>query len=454
MNRLDSFGLAMPNILLPKSDIDLQKWSVIACDQHTQDRQYWDKVKYIVGNSPSTLNLIFPEVFLEDQDSKERIENIHAVMNNYLEGEIFAPPRRTCLYVERSLGEKRRRGLIICIDLEKYDWRRPETAFIRSTEDTVENRLPARMAVRRGASLELPHILLLIDDKQDTVLPALESRSKQAPPLYNTPLMVDSGSVAGWALDDENFIADVFAGFFEKQIQSDAQAPFLFAVGDGNHSLASAKEVWEEYKQAYPNEKAPLVRFAMVEIENLYDNGIAFEPIHRIIWKKDRMNRTSANVRPPLRALVEDMLSPLPLLGIHPLQSAEELKRLMQEDSPNNRLGFIGNDGDYLLLEFENRKLAVAEFQPLLDIFAEKMNYDIDYIHGDEEVCALAKANVDSIGVLLPPFLKDGLFETIAKTGSLPRKSFSMGRAEEKRFYLEARELFRSKGIVNKMWIT
>jgi uncharacterized protein (DUF1015 family) len=435
MNRLDSFGLAIPEILLPRSNIDLRKWAVVACDQHTQDRRYWDEVKYIVGDSPSALNLIFPEVFLEDGGSEERIKNIHTTMQNYLGGGILASPRRTCLYVERSVDKKKRRGLVICIDLEKYEWRRSETALIRSTEDTVAERLPARMAVRQGAPLELPHILLLIDDKEDSVLPALERRVKQAPSLYDTPLMFNSGSVAGWALDDEDFIADVFAELFKKQTKVDGQPPFLFAVGDGNHSLASAKEVWEEYKQTHPGEKAPAVRFAMVEIENLYDKGVAFEPIHRIVWKKDR----TSDAWLPLRTLVEDMVSPLSLLDIRSLQSTEELIRLMREDTPNNRLGFVGNG--CLLLEFENKGLAIAELQPLLDIFAKKMNYTIDYIHGDKEVCTLAEANVGSIGILLPPFRKDGLFETIAKTGSLPRKSFSMGNAEEKRFYLEARKL-------------
>jgi uncharacterized protein (DUF1015 family) len=444
MNRLDSFGLAVPEILLPRADIDLQKWAVIACDQRTQDRRYWDEVKRVVGDCPSTLNLIFPEVFLEDGDGDIRIKNVHAAMKDYLERGIFAPPCRTCLYVERSISAKRRRGLVICIDLEKYDWRRPETALIRSTEDTVKNRLPARMAVRRGAPLELPHILLLIDDEKDSVLSALESRAKQASSIYDAPLMFDSGSVSGWALDDERFIADVFAEFFKEQTQSDERTPFLFAVGDGNHSLASAKEIWEEYKQAHPDEKAPAARFAMVEIENLYDKGLSFEPIHRIIWKKDGVNDLSLSAAAPLslRTLLEYMVSKLPLLDVLSLQSVEELMRLMREDTLNNRLGFVGNGGDSLLLEFEGGGLAIAEFLPLLDAFAEKMSCAIDYIHGDEELCALVKANMGRIGVLSPPFRKDGLFETITKKGSLPRKSFSMGNAEEKRFYLEARKLF------------
>ncbi|MDR0410359.1 MAG: DUF1015 domain-containing protein [Treponema sp.] len=444
MNKLDSFGLAMPKILLPRSDIDLQKWAVIACDQWTQDRHYWDEVKRIVGDSPSTFNLIFPEVFLEDGDSEEKIKNIHTTMRSYLERGVFAPPRGTCVYVERSIAEKKRRGLVICIDLEKYDWRQTGTALIRSTEDTVKKRLPVRMNVRRGATLELPHILLLIDDKEDTVLPMLESRAKQAPPLYDIPLMFDSGSVTGWALDDEGFIANVFAEFFKKQIRVDEQSPFLFAVGDGNHSLASAKEVWEEYKYAHPDEKAPQHRFAMVEVENLYDKSIAFEPIHRIVCKKDNtdVNYSAVCTRLPLRTLVENMISPLPLLDIRSLQSTEELIRLVREHSLNNRLGFVRNGGDCLLLEFENRGLAVAELQPLLDIFVQKMNYTIDYIHGDKEVCTLIESDTDCIGIILPPFCKEGLFETIEKTGPLPRKSFSMGEAEEKRFYLEARKLF------------
>ncbi|MDR0644980.1 MAG: DUF1015 domain-containing protein [Treponema sp.] len=445
MNRLDSFGLKTPEILLPHSDLDLQKWSVIACDQRTQDREYWEAVKRIVGDSPSAFNLIFPEVFLKDGDSEERIKNIHAAMENYRAGGVFAPPRKACIYVERSVDKKKRRGIIVCIDLEKYDWRHPETSLIRSTEGTVKERLPARMATRRGAALELSHILLLIDDKEDAVLPTLESRAKQASPLYDTPLMLGSGSIAGWALDDQNFIAETFAAFFDKQTQIKGQPSFLFAVGDGNHSLASAKEVWEEYKQAHPEEKAPQCRFAMVEIENLYDKSMDFQPIHRIVWKKDRSSAKSASpsdIRLLPHMLAENGGNPLPLINMRSMQSAEELMRLMRERTPNNRLGFIGGGEDCLLLEFENKGIAVAEIQPLLDSLAEKMNWAVDYIHGDRETRSLAESDSDRMGILLPPFHKDRLFETIAKTGPLPRKSFSMGESEEKRFYLEARSLF------------
>jgi hypothetical protein len=427
--RLSNLGLSIPDVLLPSSNVDLGKWAVIACDQFTQDASYWKSVEQIAGDDPSTLNIIFPEVYLKRGDRQERIQAIHRTMKAYLEGGVFADPRKACIYTERVTSNMRR-GLVVNIDLERYEWKNPENALIRSTEQTVPDRLPPRMDVRRGAALESPHVLLLLNDKDDELLPALGEIAKQNAPLYNANLMLNSGSVTGWVLDNADTLAESLETLAQKNKTS-----FLFAVGDGNHSLAAAKEIWNEYKNASSAcavhaREAGLdthpSRYAMVEIENLYDTGISFEPIHRLVF--------GASADQVQAALT------LPNSIRRQIDSREELLRLVGEDTPKNRLGLvIGKES--LLLEFENNGLAVAAVQPLLDAFAKESGCTMDYIHGEETVFRTAEEGRGT-GILLPPIKKSDFFETIAKLGALPRKSFSMGEAEEKRFYLECRRLF------------
>jgi epoxyqueuosine reductase QueG len=461
-DRLSALGIAMPEVLLPASHVDIGKWAVIACDQFTQDKAYWEAVKQKAGDSPSTLNLIFPEIFLgAAAGNAARIENIHRTMKAYLAGGIFADPLNAFIYVERTTKnahgtERTRRGLVANIDLEQYEWQHPETALIRATEQTVAERFPPRMDIRRGAALETPHVLVLMDDKDDRILAELGRRAKQVAPVYQSRLMLNSGSVSGWAMDKEEdaaFLVQALETLAQKARTAygtascgkasatefpaaagcpseDAPPPFLFAVGDGNHSLASAKAVWDEYKKAHTGEAGLYQhpgRYAMVEIENLYDNGIYFEPIHRIIFSGDL-------------AKLLTTLSCLPAFSSRQIGSREELTRLTGEESPKNRFGIVfGND--FRLVEFENNGLAVAGLQPLLDAFVKETLCAIDYIHGEEAVFGIAGRGGD-IGILLPPVQKDGLFGTVAYSGPLPRKSFSMGDAEEKRFYLECRKLF------------
>ena len=249
--QFESLGLAIPEIMLPRG-LDLRKWAVIACDQFTQDRDYWEQVKSAVTGAPSTLNLIFPEVFLSDKDRPQRIAAIHHAMKRYLDEGILAPPRRGCVYLERNTPfQHNRRGLMIAVDLEQYDWSPAARLLIRSTEGTVPERLPPRMDIRRNAPLETPHILLLIDDDANSLLPALGERVKKSPPVYQTELMMDSGGASGWFIDREDDLRFIVAQFAELAHRSltryspagaaEGQAPFLFAAGDGNHSLATAK---------------------------------------------------------------------------------------------------------------------------------------------------------------------------------------------------------------------
>jgi hypothetical protein len=305
------------------------------------------------------------------------------------------------------------------------------------------------MEIRRGALLESPHILLLIDDQEDALLPALGDRAKRAAPLYQTPLMLSGGSVAGWALATEADWETLAAGLEALAGQSPARYkapdPFLYAMGDGNHSLASAKAVWDEYKAAHSGEPGLAshpARWALVEVENLYDPGIAFEPIHRVIFGADAES-------------VLALLAALPDFERRPVRDRAELSRLVGDPAaPKSRLGLIA--GPSLFLAESSAPPVITEsLQPLLDDFARShAEVSIDYIHGEDELFRIASDGpaspgdtVDSkstvpVGILLPPVRKSGLFETVARSGPLPRKSFSMGEALEKRFYLECRGIF------------
>ncbi|MDR3247213.1 MAG: DUF1015 domain-containing protein [Treponema sp.] len=446
--RLLTLGLAIPEILLPRDSADLSRWAIIACDQFTQDRAYWDHVRKAVGDHPSTLNLVFPEVYLENDDRKKRIASIHRAMDSYLAEGVFAPPFKGCVYVERSTPyHKRRRGLIIAVDLDRYDWTGRAKALIRATEGTVPERLPPRMDIRRGASLESPHILVLVDDDKDTLLPGLAALLRHLEPRYRGSLMLDSGTVTGWALDREEhwaFIAEQFEELYRRAESrySGNDSPFLYAVGDGNHSLATAKGIWEEYKKVHQGESGLMehpARFALVEIENIYDPGIGFEPIHRILFN----------------ASIDDVIDTLALLpeaAVYPVEgNATKLCEMVRDqNTTKGRLGLISGSR-MVLLENEAPGLATVSLQPLLDRFVVRGaaagggSPSIDYIHGEEELIRLAttgKHGDSAVGIILPPIRKDGLFETVARSGPLPRKSFSMGEAVEKRFYLECRKLF------------
>jgi hypothetical protein len=436
--RLAALGTAVPEIMLPGPEVNLEKWAVIACDQFTQDRGYWEQVKSTVGDAPSALNLVFPEIFLGDPDRGERIHSIGRTMDSYV-GTILAPPRRGCVYLERSTRlHQRRRGLLVALDLEQYDWKDDSRLLIRCTEGTVPERLVPRMDIRRGAKLEIPHILILIDDAGDTLLPSMGERAKKAPPLYETTLMMGSGSLKGWILDsatDWMVLAEGLEELAEKSKARCGDRPFLYAAGDGNHSLAAAKAVWEEYKENHAG-KAGLMdhpaRWVLVEVENLYDPGLSFEPIHRLILNADP-------------AAVLDCLSRLPGFGSRSIRDRTELSALVGDKrAENSRCGFIAGT-NLILIESAGPGLTTRTLQPLLDAFAAGTGCLIDYIHGEEELFRLAgkpRTEGYAVGLLLPPVKKTDLFTSVAAGGPLPRKSFSMGEAEEKRFYLECRSLF------------
>lgn len=383
MKVFDKVGLAVPTIILPKDGVDLEKWAVLACDQFTSEKEYWERVDSFVGNDPSTLRLIFPEVFLED-NKEERIININNEMRGYLDKGILEEKFEGFVYVERTIKNgKIRKGLVVALDLEKYDYHKGAKTLIRATEKTVEERIPPRVMIRENASIELPHIMVLLDDIGNTVI------NKDGEKIYDFDLMMDGGHIRGYKINDERSI-QLIADSLERLVTKDG---FLYAMGDGNHSLATAKVCYEKN----PND---LNRYALVELVNIHDEALEFEAIHRVVF-----------------------------------------------DAPEDLLDKINGDGDEIEIVRNGEKekvkiknmgsnLAVGNLQIILDSIP---NLKIDYVHGEESVKKLAMEK--NIGFILPVMGKDELFPTVAKDGALPRKTFSMGEAEEKRYYLEARRI-------------
>ena len=446
LSEFSEYGISVPEILLPAKK-DLASWSVIACDQFTQDRDYWKKVEDAVGDKPSTLRMILPEVYLEDGDREERIAKIRSVMKDYLSGGVFDEPQKEFIYIERKTAYSRtRRGLVCAVDLESYEWERDSKALIRATEATIASRIPPRMEIRSGAPIESPHIMLLVNDPQKKLVEAAGERAKKNPPVYDGDLMLDSGSIKGWAVKDEESLAAVKSALADLKEAGKCEdgSHFLFAVGDGNHSLATAKAVWDEYKEELKKEgrsedeiASSPVRYALAEIVNIYDEGLTFETIHRVLLDVCAPE-IMAYLCATLGAVITDC------------DSFEELEKSVKEtESSFGIVGTsIGGKTGYHLLRVPGRGLLVSRIQPLLDSFlltddSLLMGSEIDYIHGSDEVLRLGKKE-QCVTLLLPPIDKSCFFETISSRGPLPRKSFSMGEASEKRFYLECRRLFES----------
>jgi uncharacterized protein (DUF1015 family) len=338
-------------------------------------------------------------------------------MKDYLKSGVFAPPLTGMVYIERVTSYGRTRaGLVTSIDLDAYEWKPGSTALIRATEATVPSRLPPRMEIRRGAPLELPHVMLLVNDAEKALVEGAGARAKKAAPLYDTDLMLDGGHITGWAVTGEALdgVREAASRVAAKNTQ-DGKV-FMFAVGDGNHSLASAKAVWEEYKAAHKGEDLENhpARFALAEIVNIYDKGLTFEPIHRVLFGlKDG--------------------------------AAKEVAALL-EKSLAGQGSKVSLEGNLITVATPNptpqTPLAIVTVQPLLDEYlAATPGTSIDYIHGAEEVQRLAK-QAGTVAILLPPIAKESFFSTIGARGALPRKTFSMGEASEKRYYFESRALY------------
>lgn len=387
------------DILLPKNNIE--KWAVVACDQYTSEPEYWEDVKKIVGDTPSALKIILPEVYL-GQDDDARIEEINENMKNYLKGGVFEEHKDSMIFVERQSGGTIRRGIVGLIDLEEYDYSQGSHSLIRATEATVVDRIPPRVKVRQGASLEMPHILLLIDDPARTVIEPLKDKKYDFTPAYDFDLMKNSGHIKGWLLD-KNTIAAVQDALDRLLARNNEM---LFAVGDGNHSLATAKE-------CYKLNPSPLNRYAMVEIVNIHDESIQFEPIYRVLFNVDERD----------------------FLGKFIDYSEENGGREIQ------RFSFITSHASGSVNIPATAKLPIGTLQHFIDLYIEEHpEVTVDYIHGDKVVASLCRKK-GTLGFIFDGMSKSELFPAIVADGPLPRKTFSMGHAEDKRFYLEAREI-------------
>jgi hypothetical protein len=440
---LARLGVSVPEIYLPSTGTDLSAWAVVACDQYSSEREYWEKAKSLVGNAPSTLNLIFPECYLEDSDKAERVARIQTTMRDYLSRKVLSRLEPGFVLVERysPYEKKPRLGLMMAVDLECYRYGKDSTSLIRPTEGTIVERLPPRMEIRRGAPLELPHIMLLVDDPTRCVIEPLYAARERFPKLYDFDLMLGSGRIRGWHVKDAASIEKLGAALARLADPAAFKAKYgkdevlLFAVGDGNHSLATAKATWEETKKALPAGDPRLAthpaRFALVELVNIYDEGLPFHPIHRVLFNVDEKAFFEG-----LSAYAEHRLSRSP--------DAAAAFAKVDEAAPDgaHRIGFVSKV-EAGVVEFPKPKanLAAGTIQEYLDAFLKSHpGVGIDYIHGAESLEALAK-KPGNLGLYLPPVDKSSFFGTVIRDGVMPRKTFSMGEAPEKRFYIEARRI-------------
>ena len=388
------------DILIPEKESH-EKWSVVACDQYTSQPKYWESVENTVGDSKSTLRLVFPEIFLNNNDD-ERIKNINESMKNYLNEGVFKEYKNSLVYLERTTGENKTRcGIVGMVDLDSYEFKSGTNAKIRATEGTVIERIPPRVKIRENAPLELPHIMLLYNDSTDSVMKSVEKGEK----IYDFELMEKGGQLKGFIVADNNAVLSALE-------KLDSENGMLFAVGDGNHSLATAKTCWENIKNSDEYREDHPARYALVEIVNIHDSALFFEPIHRIVTKVDS----------------EKLMKEL-------------YKTFEISETEGQKVTFVtkGEKKD-LYIKNPTTELAVGTIQGFLDKYLSENEGEIDYIHGEDVVLELSMEE-NSVGILLPAIDKSDFFAGIEKDGSLPRKTFSMGEAFEKRYYFEARKI-------------
>lgn len=409
------------DILVPKKSVNMTKWSVIACDQYTSEPEYWEETRKITAQEYSTLNLILPEIFLEDKNVEEKIKNIHNNMDKYLNSDIFDEYKNSMIYVERIQSNGiLRAGIIGMIDLEEYDFSSGSASQVRATEATVIERIPPRIKVRDGAPLELPHIMILIDDENNTVIEPLSNIKSEMKKLYDFELMQNGGKISGYLID-QNKCSDITASldklgntdkFYQKYGCKDI---LLYAMGDGNHSLATAKEFYEQLKRNNPGKDFSNhpARYALAEIVNLHSPALQFEAIHRIITDTDT-----------------DML----------IKAMNKELEISEEQSEQSFIYIVNGKEHTAYIHNQTSNLTVGSLQKFLDGYLTKKSGKIDYIHGKETVQKLASQK-NSIGFILPDMSKSQLFPTVIKDGALPRKTFSMGHAQDKRYYIECRKI-------------
>ena len=409
-------------ILLPDfQTTDAARWAVVACDQFTSEKEYWEAADGIVGEAPSTLRMILPEVYLSE--TEERIPAIQKTMREYLQTELRTHPN-AMIYVERAQSDGSiRRGIVLAIDLECYDYRKGASALIRATEATVVERIPPRVAIRRGAAIELPHVMLLIDDVQKSVIEPL-AKNAEGTVAYDTDLMLGGGHLFGRFLSEREQMqvsqaleALITPEQMQERYGDESLSPLLFAVGDGNHSLASAKAAYEEIKAKIGADAAAThpARYALVEVVNIHDDALKFEPIYRVMF------------------------------GVEPtdvLDALNEYLSSLQGKAPRQTMQYrFGETTGELVAGTPVRQLTVGTLQDFIDEYLRShTDAEVDYIHGEESVKHLTQRK-GTIGFTFSGMEKSELFRTVIFDGALPRKTFSMGHAEDKRYYMECRKI-------------
>jgi uncharacterized protein (DUF1015 family) len=444
---LSDLGIQIPRIMLPASGTQLEKWAVVACDQYTSQREYWKDVEQFIEGGPSTYNIIFPEVYLEDGDSQKRIDSINNNMEKYITNGVLNEMDESFILVDRKTSHTNsRKGLMVALDLESYDYNKGSSTLIRATEGTVIDRLPPRIKIRQNATIELPHIMVLIDDPDKTVIEPLAQKADMLEKLYDFKLMMNGGHIKGYKVscqEDLAAIADALSRLTVKETFHDKygvggdKEVLLFAVGDGNHSLASAKGHWENVKACLSLEEQENhpARYALVELVNVHDEGLVFEPIHRVLFNvdtKDFLKEFTA---------FHNQNQTAPDTRLSPADSGKYSSHL-SSDSSLHVFNYITAEGTGTI-EAANpsSNLEVGTLQAFLDSYVKTHpQVKIDYIHGDDVVTKLG-SQPGNMGIFLPSMNKTDLFKTVILDGALPRKTFSMGEAEEKRFYLECRKI-------------
>ncbi len=445
----NEIGINIPEILMPEKNVDLKKWSVIACDQYTSQPEFWEEVSNVVGDNYSTLKLILPEVYLEDEEQviEETIKQIHGNMREYLDKNVLVPEKKGFIYVERKTEhEVARKGLVISIDLEKYEYTADSQSLVRPTEKTVIERIPPRVKIRENASLEFPHIMLLIDDPDEAIIEPLANMKDKLEKLYDFDMIMDGGHISGYKIDDEELLTTLINGFekfanpdlFKEKYELTENKPvLLFAVGDGNHSLASAKAHWENVKKTLSEDKAAdhPARFALVEVVNIHDKSLIVEPIHRVLFNVDTQNLFDS-----LNTYFKENGSDVEI-SFHDNRTLMDIEALEGERG-THKFSFITKEQSGIIaVKNPKANIPVGTIQVFLDEYLKNNpKVKIDYIHGTDVVDELSSKE-GNMGFILPPISKSDLFRTIILDGVMPRKTFSMGEAHEKRYYLEGRKI-------------
>jgi hypothetical protein len=441
-SKLACVGIELPEIFIPKKCYDLHKWAVVACDQYTSEPAYWKDVNVYVGDAPSTLKLTFPEVYLGNNDD-DRIQSINKTMSEYINNDIFDKYSDSFFLINRiSANSKTNRwGLIAALDLEKYDYSTNSTSLIRATEGTILDRIPPRKHIRKNAPLELPHILVLIDDPDKTVIEPLIRVKESLNIVYSTELMKSGGKITAYRISEEHLISKIanslthLANPEKFKNKYNSTNVLLYAMGDGNHSLATAKSCWEDLKtdstltsQDLKNHPA---RYALVEIENIFDPGIVFEPIHRVLFSGSK------------EIFFTELSKCCTKYEITKIQNLDEMQRIISEkNAKSQNFGFSDPSGLFIVtMHSPTAKITAGTVQLAIDEYLRvDKKAEIDYTHGELITIELSQKN-GNFSILLPSISKEEFFPAIIEDGALPRKTFSMGEAQDKRYYIEARKI-------------